>query len=154
VDLKLRITKYKFEPNAFLSGTVSVASFSQFGGVFFKTDILHHEQTSEPLKLSAVEALGFLETMPPMSGTLPDSMLEFCALRFSFRDPTTGKYFYYCRATSIVKPMFPDEPEFSGRSGFGGNPLLGFDDVPEVIKEHQCLLYKNEDAEEYRSGID
>jgi hypothetical protein len=156
-DLQLRLTKYNLDRDAFRAGKITISNFSQFGGAsLLRVDSLSHGQTSEPLDLYRITFLGFTDKWPTREGSeISPLELAYYALRFTFRDPETGKRFYYCRATSVIKgsPLLPDQPELAGRSG-GGNARVFIDDIPVAINEHQKTLYGNGEEQEYKPGTD
>lgn len=153
-DIDLRLTKYQLEADAFRHGQIVVSQYQQFGGASFLTiPVLQRNTTSKPLDLSAIKFLGFHD-FPKEQTSDVTPFLDYYALRFTFRDPETGKRYAYYRVTSatIADPGLPDDPRWTGRSGPGNKAHIFMDDIPSVIEAHQRQLYQNSEESEYGPG--
>jgi hypothetical protein len=108
-DLGVSLSRYKFAPNDFIHGKLTLEKWEKFGGGGFPRKVLAGHSESEPLTFGIMP--GF-EDVP--NGEIhfdsPVMTTYFC-IRVTFRNPRTGKKYVIYRVTSAAKNGFPFLPE-------------------------------------------
>jgi hypothetical protein len=125
----------------------------QLQGFFMDLPSIPANTTPAPLDLWAIKSLGFVGPGEPISlSAIPSGAFGFYALRFTFRDPSSGKRYAYTRIISTSKYGWPpDDPENTiNYSSTGALSHHVFEDMVKDMLNHQKELYASGGEEEYK----